>query len=1015
MTEAKGQAMPSRSCIAALLILYLSAFAARADERCLFYASPGVAKSVPDACRRELRPHTSLPEQVQLPSRRGTVVVRLTPKGPFGGFPALVENYPGPPHLAFRVRGERPKPAAGQPAPPKDRLHCVAEVALRYARDGNALETIKAEADLGPGRELHVAWTWSGVKHVLYLNGKQAAGLVAHSPLPPELKPPLRLLSNYDQAALDAAPVAEIAGYNFAMTPEEVAQDCATHDDQPLRPTAASRGGVVAQWAPGERRAYIALDSGGQLAGRSTTAKLHVQCNGQTRAEAVLTLGPDGFGETLIALTEMPAGRYRVEAVLRDAQDRTLATLASDAWELPNTPWLGNTKGLTDRVQPPWTPVERDGLTLKVWGRAYELQGGFGLPQQIVSQGRKQLAQPVTLELMRAGQTLTLTEALVQVTSVEPHRAQWRGTAACGGVRVRVDGQLEYDGMVRLALSLEPRGAGTFPRIDAIRLQTVLPRERALFLNTATDQGYWWYSYKAWLPEKPGVLHDNLRQKSGRTSFLFFVLFSDYDTGLEWFADNLAGWHVDESKPVQEIIRQPNGDVRLQCHLANMPLEVRGPVKIEFGYDATPVKPLPPDWRSAYVHHHPLKDVKRDLAMWWLWSDSRYDKFRPNVFLLRPDDLAGFASLRREGQQVHPVKLAPFVNQHVTVPTWPENQAADKGWPWFHNLLQAESANDGWTAMPTRGIRDYWASNLDQWIASGGLDAIYIDEANCNTVSSSLLTGSGYRRPDGTHAFGHNTLGMREQLKRVRQLFLDHGRRPIVWIPVYGMIIPHAYAFVDVVSEGEAFMFEKPDQPDWIDVWGADFLKREPGPGARGGPWLRSLGPAQKFGFIPIFLNYIRFYNDPRYLTAMRAQYALLGLLDVVPISPELGWFFKAKQDFGMGAAETSFHRFFEQTEFRPGRADVLVSYYRRGRELLLIASNLGREPYRGTIHADWPALQLAAGEVAAVEIVPVNEGRNSTEYREAASAVSGAGLEVMVPPHDFKLLRVRARAKPGP
>jgi hypothetical protein len=93
----------------------------------------------------------ALPDQVRLPPRRGTLVVRLTPGGPFGGFPAQVETFPGPPHLTFRVRGAWPKPIAGQPAPPMDRLHCTAEVALRYARDGNVLESIKAETDLEPG------------------------------------------------------------------------------------------------------------------------------------------------------------------------------------------------------------------------------------------------------------------------------------------------------------------------------------------------------------------------------------------------------------------------------------------------------------------------------------------------------------------------------------------------------------------------------------------------------------------------------------------------------------------------------------------------------------------------------------------------------------------------------------------------------------------------------------------------------------------------------------------------
>ncbi len=112
-----------------------------------------------------------------------------------------------------------------------------------------------------------------------------------------------------------------------------------------------------------------------------------------------------------------------------------------------------------------------------------------------------------------------------------------------------------------------------------------------------------------------------------------------------------------------------------------------------------------------------------------------------------------------------------------------------------------------------------------------------------------------------------------EQLKRVRQIFLDHGKRPLVWIPVYGKVMPHAFAFTDIWSEGEAFMFEKPTAPDWVDLWGAKLL--EPGAAQGGGPWLLAIGTAQKFGAIPLFLNYIRFYDKPEYIPAMRAQYDL--------------------------------------------------------------------------------------------------------------------------------------------
>lgn len=957
---------------------------------------------------------------------RGTAVVRLTPQKPFGGYPAYLEIYPGAPHVTFRISGAFPKDTKG--VEDKGKLACKAEVVLRHARDGNQLEVVKvADADtllVAPGAPLHVAWTWAGVRHQLFLNGKLVTTHIAASPFPREIKSPLRVLSNGPD--LVKAPVQEIALYNFAMSADQAAQDCAEADAKPFAPAANSKPVIVAQWAPGERRVYVAIDRGNELAATRTVAlwRLVRRSDGKGFLPMSKPVRTDcGFSETIVDLAKaesadkgggaildaaghLPADAYAVE--MRSAGGEVVAK--SDDWVLPATPWLGNTRGLSDKVQPPWTPIQVDHMRLSVWGREYDLTGGYGLPQQITSQGRKWLARPVELAGHVNGKPLALGGAKLQIVEKTPSCVRWQGTASGGGIAATVDGSLEYDGMMLVHMSLRPDGDG--PAVtDDIRLVMTMDQARALFLNTSTDQGYWWYTWRGWIPEKPGVVMTNLDQKPAKTNFLFFTTFSDHGTGLEWFADSPAGWQVDETKPMQEVVRDANGSVSLICRLVNQANHVlaAGKPSATFGFDATPVKPLPVDWRSTYVHYAPLANVPSDRAMWWLWSDSRYDKFRPNIFSLRPDDLQGFASLRQPGQQVHAVKLAPFVNQHVTLPAFPENQQPDKGWGWFNNLLGAESANDGWTAMPTAGIRDYWAWNLDQWLKSGGLDGIYIDEANTSTVSASLLTGSGYLKSDGTHGFGHNTLGMREQLKRVRQLFLDNGKPPLVWIPVYSMMIPHAFAFVDVVSEGEAYMFEKPDGPDWIDVWGADLLERKGGPGARGGPWVLANATAQKFGFIPVFLNYIKFYDKPEYLPAMRAQYGLLGLLDIIPICPDLGWFFKAKADFGMSAPETTFYRYFEQREIRTGREDVKASYYRRGNRVLLLVTNLGKENYTGSISLDLKALGIEPRKAQATRLDAESAQRFDTRVRRTPMpmAADATSVPVSIPRHDFLMLQL--------
>jgi hypothetical protein len=998
----------------ALPVLALEETALRGDQT-LFFTSDKLDRDDPAANVFKLTGERRIIDRCPLNPYRGAVVIRLTPKEPFGGFPTYVSIDPGPPGVRVRCGGAWPQ--NDKKEEDKTKLACSMTITLRFAPDGNALETVAGGTTIAPGQDLCAVWTWSGVRHQIFLNGKLAATVIAKSPFPREILSAFRILDGPDLAK---APVHEIAIYNFPFSAEQVTQDLAQFDAKPFQPMAPSVPTLVAQWGPGEKKVYYALDTGNAWADREATCRfVAVNAKGET-ADLGTGTPRDGFFEAVAPIEKLVAGTWRVKATLT-GKAGAKAEVQSDAWEFPAAPWIGNTLGITDKIQPPWTPIETEGLKLKVWGREYDLTGGFGLPQQITSQGRKWLARPVELKTAFGDKPLAWQKAAVRIDEKKPGRVTWTGTAEAEGAKLTVRGSLEYDGMMLFEVALTPtaKRAGVYK--DDIRLIMTMPKERALFLNTTTDQGYWWHPFKGWIPETPGLILDNLKQKAGKTTFLFFATFSDHDTGLEWFADNSAGWQIDEAKPCQEVLREPKGEVSFVCRLVNERRVPEEGMRLTFGLDGTPVKPLPSDWRNLYCYHHALAATKTDLAIWYLWSHPTYDTFRPSLMRLRPDDLKGYAAAIRHPTNMD-VKMVPFTNQHVLIPAVPDRQGKDEGWGAFQNLLEAETENTGWNAVPSRSLRDYWAWNLDQWLKSGGMDGIYIDEANAQTTGLSLLSGAGYLKPDGTHGIGHNTLGMREQLKRVRQLFLDngkvyldHGKQPLIWIPVYGMVMPHAFAFTDIWSEGEAFMFEKPEDPDFVDMWGRNLLDPNVSKdGVPGGPWLLSTCEAQKYGAIPLFLNFVKFFNKPEYLPAMRAQFAVLGLLDMIPINPELGWIFKAKQDFGMSVPETTFHRWFEQKEAKTSRSDVVASYYRRDNRILCIVSNLGNDRYDGGIKLDLAALGLKAGQMHASSIDSSKAERLNTEIQreDLPFATDGASLKLAIPRHDFRMILIDAGQK---
>lgn len=218
---------------------------AGAADRCLHFFSPQVPQDGKGPVLRHLKA-ARLDSGGDIHPYRGSAVVRLKATKPFGGYPAYIEIYPGPPHLTFRVNADWPKDKQGNVL---DQTHLIgrAQVALRYKYDSNVAEQIKTVegVKLRPDDDLHVVWTWSGVDHRLYLNGQRAARRIANSPFPRNIGSPVRILSNGPD--LKAAPVHEVALYNFAMTPQQVLQDLREKDAKPLLPMVAQAPSTIAQ------------------------------------------------------------------------------------------------------------------------------------------------------------------------------------------------------------------------------------------------------------------------------------------------------------------------------------------------------------------------------------------------------------------------------------------------------------------------------------------------------------------------------------------------------------------------------------------------------------------------------------------------------------------------------------------------------------------------------------------------------------------------------------------------
>ncbi len=139
--------------------------------------------------------------------------------------------------------------------------------------------------------------------------------------------------------------------------------------------------------------------------------------------------------------------------VLPDHGDR-------DSWRLSRLRWLDSTLGLDDDiVTQPFTAIVRDDQTLKIIGRELVL-GNDGLPLQFRSffnadntgiekqQTRALLSSPFRFVVETDTSLLVFDAAKIAFTREMKGAVDWRAEAMAGGVRLDVEGLLEYDGFV---------------------------------------------------------------------------------------------------------------------------------------------------------------------------------------------------------------------------------------------------------------------------------------------------------------------------------------------------------------------------------------------------------------------------------------------------------------------------------------------------------------------------------------------------------------------------------------
>ena len=346
--------------------------------------------------------------------------------------------------------------------------------------------------------------------------------------------------------------------------------------------------------------------------------------SGRQVAAGVLKLDAAGRGQARFKLGDLPDGEYAVEYNLAGIPVRLPQTFTRIKF-----PWEDNTLGKDHEVFPPFTPVQVKGTSVSIVDRVYRINA-LGMFDSCQSQGRELLTSPMTAVVRAGGKELAWTMETVAGKVLFPDLAEFASSAQTEAFQLAVKTAVEEDGCCRVEWTLMP---GAKPaQIEWLELVIPLKESEApLFGWSAQDSmrhHYWglvppagnivWDTEQdkapAWVPAvwslgkggppPDGRVWDSARNRhwtpGNRDPFVCYVWLGSEERGLAWFADRPGQFAGPPDQPRQIVCREP-GRVTLRVRVIQQPTLIREPCKLVFGLQASPTKPLRPDWRTHPV------------------------------------------------------------------------------------------------------------------------------------------------------------------------------------------------------------------------------------------------------------------------------------------------------------------------------------------------------------------------------------------------------------------------------
>ncbi len=763
------------------------------------------------------------------------------------------------------------------------------------------------------------------------------------------------------------------------------------------------------------------------------------EAGGKPVAEGVITeQSSEYFMQKLIELPPLKPGKYVVTATMsvEGAPDRgpMTATIVKkdEAKEFPE--WWGKKFGDVERVLPPYTGVTRDGDTVGVVLRDYQLSA-LGLPVSITANDGPVSAAPARLVVVIDGQEYTAPLGKPKFTRTTDWRVEFKGKTTVAGLEIVAKGWVEQDGLVYVDLSYGPQSRlfrkPEPVKVEALRIEYPLAEADADALVCIGPGGNFSSRSTMLLPDnQAGQLWSTLDTGITGTSmtvgsFYPTVWIGSERRGFLWWGDNDKGWVQENSVPAHEVRRvtsnqlsvigdpadnrQPTTDNRSAVVLINnivaKPIELTAPRTISFSYIATPFKPFPKGWRATIATEdgtfvQPFRGIRKDSKtgekIWngvagvnWIHPESRYPEEWPALWAEQKKAADAHARPRQWRDPYAARSGVNFTHQSFQIIGYGRKSLQDDLYAYFGPEWEGDS--DTWNESYT----DYAMYLFSPAFTEGGVRSTYWDLSFPRPYSNPL-GGLSYILPDGREQKGYNGWNVRRFFMRLHALQVDAGLVP----GANGLHSTNAYftvamPWVDSVLDGERNWNLDTSPEDWVDAMSIERM--------------RSLSSPHNWGVDICWMANMESTNRAKVDAAKRLQGQWVWMHDswLNPYVEVLNRMPASALDWGVNDERTVYHPYWRNPFVSCADKDVLVSLWRIGDRVTLGVFNYAKDAAKdATLTLDLAKLGLDPKQVYARKLW-TEPGNDATAHLNNEGTLQVRGL----PGHRLILIGLAAPA----